>query len=180
MDKLKVLIYHRGYRVSMKELYDKNWAFGTQAFLGRELQKIWNSIENLGRSFELDLNPEQESIMLRCVQYYSRLSPHFTEKGGAAAFPREFLESNLNKTIVYQHSPDIQIQIHIVEPEKDMVILNYSFGTLATILKDALVELDKEEMRPALLKAVGNQLMKMFEINKEALEQSGFPVDDQA
>jgi hypothetical protein len=180
MDKLKVLIYHRGYRMSMKELYDKNWAFGTYAFLGRELHNIWMGLENLGRSFELDMNSDQEHIMLRCVQYYSHGSPLFTGKPGPAAFPRAFLDGYLNKSILYQHSPDVSIQIHIVEPEKDMVILTYSFGTLATILKNALEDIGKEEMRPELMTSVGKQLMEMFQINKDELERAGFPVDDTA
>jgi hypothetical protein len=176
MDKLKLLIYQHGHRVTMKELYDNNWAFGTQVFLNRELHKVWSSLENIGRSFEVDMNPEEEYIMLRCLQYYSRNSPLFTGKGGSAAFPREFLEKYLNKTLLYEHSPGVSIQIHIVEPENDMKILTYSFGTLATILKDALHEIDKDYLRAELMQSVGNQLKKMFELDEEDLERAGFQI----
>ena len=178
MDKLKLLIYQNGYRVSMKELYDKNWAFGTQVFLNRELHKIWNSFDNLGRSFEVEMNPEQENILVRCVQYYSRNSTLYTGKPGVAAFPREFVDSYLNKTMIYQHSPDVKIHIHIVEPDKDMVILTYSFGTLGTVIKSALVQINKQELQPELMRAIGIELMKMFQINKDDLLQSGFPLDN--
>lgn len=174
MDKLRILVLWNGHRFSLADLYLRNFAFGVQKYLSTEFHKTWLEMNVEGRSFDIDMSPECESVMVQC--YQTKRGGFPSRNIGPAAFPRQFLETYLNKTLIYEHNPETKIQLHVVDSDKDMVMLSYSFGTLTTILRGALADMQKEEMQPELFKAVGNQLMKMFQVNEQDLLNSGYDI----
>jgi hypothetical protein len=176
MDKLKIFVYQNGHRLSVQELYSKNYAFGLQKFLGVTFQEAWKDWPELCRSFDLEMSQEKDEFVIYCHQEVR--SPGPSRKFPAAAFPRGFLERFLNKTLTYDHRDDIILQIHILEYEKDMVIMTHTFGTLAMILRNAIQEVNQPELEQKLLKSVGTQLREMFHLSQEDLVNSGFHWDE--